>query len=144
MIRRSPALVAPVLVLVLAACSGAATTPSPAASPTTSDAASAAAPASAAAASTAVTITLVEYAFEPDNLTVPAGEITFILNNEGSEQHEFEIFLGDQVVDEVEGLIPGLERDLTVTLEPGDYTYVCKLADHEQRGMTGTLTVTGA
>lgn len=89
-----------------------------------------------------VSVVLVDYAFEPDAITVPAGDITFSLRNEGAEEHEFEIFRGDQVVDEAEGLIPGLERDFSVSLAPGEYTFVCKLADHEQRGMVGTLTVT--
>ena len=68
-----------------------------------------------------------EYAFAPASITVPAGEVTFSVSNVGAVEHEFEIFEGDQVVDEVEGLVPGLNRDLTVTLEPGAYTFVCKL-----------------
>ncbi len=52
------------------------------------------------------------------------------------------ILQGDRVVDEAEDLIPGLERDLVVKLQPGEYQFVCRIDDHEQRGMTGTLTVT--
>jgi uncharacterized cupredoxin-like copper-binding protein len=46
------------------------------------------------------------------------------------------------VVDEIEGLVPGLDLTLTVDLEAGDYTFACKLNGHDQAGMTGTLTVT--
>jgi uncharacterized cupredoxin-like copper-binding protein len=34
-----------------------------------------------------------------------------------------------------------LTRTLTVSLEPGDYTFACKLAGHDTLGMTGTLIV---
>ena len=84
-----------------------------------------------------------EFKFDPSAITVPAGEVTFSVKNTGTVEHEFEIFKGETVVDEVEGLVPGLTKDLTVTLEAGDYTFVCKLAGHEEQGMKGTLTVTG-
>jgi iron uptake system component EfeO len=90
-----------------------------------------------------VSIVASEYHFDPSAVTVPAGPVTFTIRNDGSEEHEFEILQGDDVIDEMEGLVPGLERDLTVDLPAGQYTFVCRLADHEQRGMTGTLTVTG-
>ncbi len=32
---------------------------------------------------------------------------------------------------------------LTVTLEPGQYTFACRLNGHDQLGMKGTLTVVG-
>jgi plastocyanin len=83
------------------------------------------------------------YAFSPSTLLVPAGTVTFSVKNVGTEEHEFEIFKGDTVVDEVEGLVPGVTLPLTVNLEAGDYTYVCKIAGHEEAGMKGTLTVTG-
>ncbi len=117
-----PLLAAPVLLFALAACGGDEDT---------------------ATQTSSVTVVADEYTFDPDTLTVPAGQVTFTLRNDGAEEHEFEILQGDRVIDEVEGLIPGLERDLVVTLDPGDYQFVCRLADHEQRGMTGTLTVTG-
>jgi plastocyanin len=84
-----------------------------------------------------------EYRFDPATISVPAGAVTFRVRNVGSVEHEFEVFKGTEVVDEIEGLVPGLVKDLAVTLETGAYTYVCKLAGHEEAGMTGTLTVTG-
>jgi iron uptake system component EfeO len=85
-----------------------------------------------------------EYQFRPSTLTVPAGSVTFSVKNAGTEEHEFEIFEGETVVDEIEGLVPGLTKDLTVTLEAGAYTFACKLNGHDQLGMKGTLTVTGS
>jgi len=81
------------------------------------------------------------YVFTPSTITVPAGSVTFWVRNAGSEEHEFEIFNGAQVVDEIEGLVPGLTKTLTVTLAPGEYTFVCKLNGHDLAGMKGTLTV---
>lgn len=84
------------------------------------------------------------YSFTPSTISVPAGEVTFQITNAGTEEHEFEIFKGDTVVDEIEGLVPGLTKDLTVTLAAGDYQFKCLLNGHDQLGMTGTLTVTGS
>ena len=81
------------------------------------------------------------YTFTPSALTVPAGSVTFSVRNAGKEEHEFEIFKGETVVDEIEGLVPGLTKQLTVTLAAGDYTFVCKLNGHDIAGMKGTLTV---
>ena len=96
---------------------------------------------SAAAGSTTVEVTASEYKFDPNAITVPAGPVSFHVTNKGTEEHEFEIFKGETVVDEVEGLVPGLDQTLTVTLEAGDYTFACKLNGHDQAGMTGTPTV---
>jgi len=119
-----------ILVLVAVATVAACTNAAPAGSPTP-------------VPSGVVTVDASEFKFEPATLSVPAGSVTFAIHNKGNIEHEFEIFKGDQVVDEVEGLVPGLTKDLTVTLEAGDYTYVCKLSGHEEQGMKGTLTVTG-
>jgi len=83
-----------------------------------------------------------EYQFTPSAITVPAGSVTFSVRNAGTQEHEFEVFKGDQVVDEVEGIVPGLTKDATVALAAGDYTFMCKLNGHDQLGMKGTLTVT--
>jgi high-affinity iron transporter len=119
------------LALILAGCSsGGASSSSPAAPS-----------GSAAAGGTTVEVTASEYKFDPNAIEVPAGAVSFHVTNKGTEEHEFEIFKGETVVDEVEGLVPGLDQTLTVTLEAGDYTFACKLNGHDQAGMTGTLTV---
>jgi len=121
------------LTLVLGACTGSGSSAAPDGS----------AGASAGADGT-IKVSASEYKFDPNTLTVPAGAVTFEVTNTGTEEHEFEVFKGETVVDEVEGLVPGLTRTLPLTLEAGDYTYVCLLAGHDQLGMTGTLTVTGS
>jgi plastocyanin len=88
-----------------------------------------------------VAIEAKEYAFTPSTITVPAGAVTLSIRNGGSQEHEFEIFKGDTVVDEVEGIVPGLTKNATVTLAAGEYTFLCKLNGHDQLGMKGTLTV---
>jgi len=98
----------------------------------------------APAPSGAITVEAKDFSFTPATITVPAGEVTFQVRNAGTQEHEFEIFKGEQVVDEIEGLVPGLAKTLKVTLAAGEYTYVCKLNGHDQLGMKGTLTVTGS
>jgi high-affinity iron transporter len=93
-------------------------------------------------ADTTIDVTATEYQFDPSTLTAPPGSVAVRVTNNGTEEHEFEIFKRDQVVDEIEGLVPGLDRTLTVTLEAGDYTFACLLNGHDAAGMTGTLTIT--
>jgi iron uptake system component EfeO len=85
-----------------------------------------------------------EYAFTPTAISVPSGSVTFSVSNAGSEVHEFEVFQGDKVVDEIEGIVPGLTKTATMTLAAGDYTFMCKLNGHDQLGMKGTITITGS
>lgn len=88
-----------------------------------------------------VAIAASEYRFTPSTVSVPAGTVTFSIRNTGSDAHEFEILKGETVIDEVEGLVPGITKDLTVTLEAGAYEFMCKLNGHDQLGMKGSLTV---
>ncbi|HXG27051.1 MAG TPA: cupredoxin domain-containing protein [Candidatus Binatia bacterium] len=84
-----------------------------------------------------------EYQFTPSTVTIPAGSVTFSVKNAGTEEHEFEVFQADgtTVIDEIEGLVPGLTKTLTLSLEPGTYQFMCKLNGHDVLGMKGTLTV---
>jgi high-affinity iron transporter len=124
------------LAVALAGC-GSSASPAPAGS-----AAAGGAPAASTTAGT-ILVTTSEYRFTPSALTAPAGAVTFRVTNAGAETHEFEIFKGDTVVDEVEDIVPGITRDLTVTMEPGEYTFICALNSHDVIGMKGTLTITG-
>jgi len=115
------------LTAIVAACGGGAATAGP---PT-------------ALPSGAVTVEAKEYAFTPGSVTVPAGSVTFLIRNAGTQDHELEISNGDQVVDAGQAVTPGSTRTTTVTLAAGQYTFACKLNGHDQLGMKGTLTVTG-
>ena len=105
-----------------------------------------------------VTITIHYSAFDPTELSVPAGvPITFVLVNEDPIDHEW--LIGDEAFHEkhrtgthashgavpTEVTIPALETvTTTITFdEPGRLAYICHLPSHEQYGMLGWLTVEG-
>ena len=78
--------------------------------------------------------------FEEAPTTLPAGEHEFVLENRGTLRHDVTIAeLGDLVVVEARG---GETETGTVELDPGEYYFYCSRADHEERGMFGTLEVT--
>lgn len=81
-----------------------------------------------------------ELAFEPDELSAAAGEITVELTSEDATNHTFVIENGDQQVVAADG---GETATGTVTLEPGTYTFFCDVPGHREAGMEGTIEVTG-
>jgi uncharacterized cupredoxin-like copper-binding protein len=86
-----------------------------------------------------------EYAFTGlESFTAKAGEkIEFKMENEGSMEHEFEVFGPDgKELGEIGPTAPGKEGEVILTLTTaGTYTFKCGIADHESRGMKGTFTV---
>jgi plastocyanin len=76
--------------------------------------------------------------FEPEELTAPAGEVTFTYDNPSQVPHAFDI-------EGVEGAstdtITESDASVTVRLEAGEYTFYCPVGNHRQAGMEGTLTV---
>jgi plastocyanin len=76
--------------------------------------------------------------YDQTELTASAGEITIELTNESSVPH-------DVTLEDVEGgateIITEDTASVTVTLEPGTYTFFCSVAGHRAAGMEGTLTV---
>jgi len=119
---------------------------------------------------TTIDVTLQEFAVVVAETSVPAGEVTFAITNEGPDDvHEFVIFRTDldvselptdengvvdetadgvEVVDEVEDMAVGDSAELTVTLEAGSYALVCNIYDedegeaHYQMGMRTAFTAT--
>jgi uncharacterized cupredoxin-like copper-binding protein len=135
-------------------------------------------PASAPAASaaggsgggTAVAATEKEWQINLSSTTIPAGEITFTVDNQGDKEHEFVVRKTDLQSDalpknadgEVSEDAPELtevgdpselaeiksgstDRSLTVTLQPGHYVIFCNLHVedllHYQKGMHVDFTV---
>lgn len=107
-------------------------------------------------ASTNLEVDMVEFMYNPDAYTVPAGqEITIELKNSGAIVHDFVIMkLGTQVSmpfddndkDNVywEHEVGAGQSDtvtFTAPSEPGEYQVVCGIPGHMEAGMIGTLTV---
>lgn len=86
------------------------------------------------------TVSMVDFAFEPGQLTVAEGQpVAFRFSNDGDGAHSFAVeSLGIDVT------VPaGRTRTVVVDLEPGTYPFVCSVGDHEEKGMAGRLTVLG-
>ncbi|MGH7573263.1 MAG: cupredoxin domain-containing protein [Gemmatimonadota bacterium] len=81
------------------------------------------------------------FAYAPAEVSVGPGTIRFVIHNAAEVVHGFEVE-GHGMETEIEEIQPGATDSLTVKLdEPGAYEIYCPVDDHEQRGMTGTLTV---
>lgn len=82
----------------------------------------------------------IDYSEAPE--TLPAGEVTVAIDNQGAIVHNV-VFeeLGDAVIVEAAG---GETAVGTVTVEAGQtYTYYCSIPGHRAAGMEGALTVEG-
>jgi plastocyanin len=86
-----------------------------------------------------------DFAYEGlTDVSARTGEtVKFEMENFGPAEHEFEIVGPDgKTLGEIGETERGEKGEVTVTFaKAGTYTYVCKLADHESRGMKGTFTV---
>lgn len=89
-------------------------------------------------AQTTVTVTMVEYRFTLSQSSIPSGQVTFVIKNNGAEVHNFDI----NGVKSGAMLGPGQTETWTVGLAPGQYLYTCDVPFHVDRGMTGTFQVT--
>jgi len=118
---------------------------------------------------TTVNVTLQEFAVVPDAATAPAGDITFVVTNDGPDDvHEFVIIKTDldpgdlpvdehgavteagegmEVIDEIEDIAVGDTAEVTATLEAGTYVLICNIYDeteleaHYAEGMRIAFTV---
>jgi plastocyanin len=93
-----------------------------------------------------LTITAREYLFTPNRITVRrAGgkpEVQPItLRNQGELAHNIEILDGDRPVAKLRSFRAGEGRNLRARLAPGEYRFICTVADHDEKGMRGTITV---
>jgi plastocyanin len=87
---------------------------------------------------TTVNVNMVEYAFQLDKTSVPAGCIQFVVKNSGQEIHNF-----DLQGKHVGALIAtGQTETWAVQLTAGSYQYLCDVGQHANFGMLGTLSVT--
>jgi uncharacterized cupredoxin-like copper-binding protein len=96
-----------------------------------------------------VDVVLSEFIVDPSEDSVEAGEVTFAIENQGGETHEFLVVEAasaddvpvdddgafdeeaDGVVDEVEDIEAGDTAELTLDLEAGDYVLLCNVVEDE-------------
>jgi uncharacterized cupredoxin-like copper-binding protein len=103
------------------------------------------------ASATQVDVVLREWAVQPSVASVPAGQIYFLVDNQGPEDpHEFVVIKTDltpdrlpveqgavpedkvQLLDEIEPFSPGSKASLTLNLTAGTYALICNIAEVEQ------------
>ena len=88
------------------------------------------------------TVTLDDYFIRPQNLRVPSGNLTITVTNKGRLGHTLRIRTRtDRNVLAFTTLQPGESKTRSFKLSRGTYTMYCVLANHEELGMRGTLTV---
>jgi len=100
---------------------------------------------------TDVKVTLTEFKIELDQSSIPAGDVRFVITNDGAIVHELvlepagtmdEPFEINGVESEAEDIQPGDTVTLEWTLEPGEYHLGCYIEGHFEAGMETTFTVT--
>jgi plastocyanin len=118
-----------------------------------------------ASATESIAVELSDYKIDLDRTQVPAGIVTFDVDNNGTEDHELAFIPGGGEVPmtpagapdedaleamgafELEAFGPGKSCTATYELEAGTYTLFCIVespdgATHHQKGMVASLTVT--
>jgi uncharacterized cupredoxin-like copper-binding protein len=169
-ITRIPLLLSGLTVVVMG-CTAGGGSPAPSGSSDAAPTTAGASASSSGGAGIAVDVQLQEWAVGTVPSSGPTGEYMFTVNNIGPEDaHEFVVIKTDlpltdlptdatgavdeagagiQVVDEVEEIAVGSSGQLTVTLEPGAYVFICNIYDqteqeaHYQLGMRTAFTVSG-
>lgn len=85
-----------------------------------------------------ISITEGEWHMTPSDLYAKAGDVKFILTNDGNRRHEFQI--GEDVEHKV--LVnAGTTVEAMFNLAPGEYKVLCPINGHEEAGMVATLHV---
>lgn len=136
MLRKSLALFAVVIPLVLAAC-GSDDSTSTSASETSSTESSTTVSSGGGAT---VDISETEFKLDPSDPTVKAGAVTFDVSNDGQTTHNLEVE-GNGVEEVTDDIDAGGTAQLAVDLEPGTYEIYCAIDSHRDQGMEGELTV---
>ena len=77
----------------------------------------------------------VDIDFESAPETLPAGETTITLTNNGAAPHN--VTIDDELIVEAAG---GASAEGTIALEPGTYEYICSVPGHEA-SMNGEINV---
>jgi uncharacterized cupredoxin-like copper-binding protein len=99
------------------------------------------APAPSAHPGGTIDVTLHDFLIEMPH-TITSGLTVFQVSNRGSQTHTFAVRTLDGIDHSLpQPLEPGQRGSVSANLAPGNYTVVCPIADHADRGMLGQFTV---
>ncbi len=87
-----------------------------------------------------VKVSAKEFAFEPKEVKVRAGQpVRLVLENKGVIEHDLVV---DKLGVKIQAIQPGKTVELTFTPKAkGRYPILCSVPGHKEAGMTGTLVV---
>jgi uncharacterized cupredoxin-like copper-binding protein len=90
----------------------------------------------------AVDVRAGELYFEPKGMTAPAGEVVFVVRNDGAIEHNFVLRDAQgKTLAEVPVIAPGATEQVVARLAPGRYRVLCTLPGHSEAGMVADLVV---
>lgn len=76
----------------------------------------------------------------PSRITIKAGKVRFVVRNDGTMDHGFEVE-GQGIEEDIDPFSPGRTRTLELELSPGTYEIYCQVPGHKELGMKGELLV---
>jgi plastocyanin len=86
-----------------------------------------------------------EYKFDPKTIVVNGAKreakVAIALKNDGSLAHDLHVLKGEEDLGGTPVFTGGKTENVSLSLAPGDYTFICTVGDHETLGMKGKLTV---
>lgn len=88
-----------------------------------------------------VELSLTERDLSPGRVEVDAGEIEFVVRNDGERLHAFAVETGDGI-ERTKDIKPGETERVTVDLSAGRYQMYDPRGGYRNRGVSGTIVVT--
>jgi plastocyanin len=88
-----------------------------------------------------LTIAMHDFYFRPQAARAEPGKLRVTLVNDARIPHNFRLQHNGRLYAEVTALKPGERETHTYDLPRGSYKMFCSIANHEELGMYGTLTV---
>jgi plastocyanin len=90
-----------------------------------------------------LTATEADFSISLDKDTLPAGDYTITVVNNGRASHDLVVEEGGNDVAGTDGNIaPGESATFSVSLDPGQYVFYCSVGNHRAMGMELTVQVT--
>ena len=89
-----------------------------------------------------INVQLKEWAIVPAGMGIPAGNTRIVATNIGEFAHNLVIKSGASEVQRTPNFTKDESpKEIVANLQAGQYTWLCDIPGHAEKGMTGTLTV---